>query len=194
MSVCDSQHSASGGGKTDIPRPHASPHAFNTLGTHWVRTHSNTTRRYCAVVISHTHLARSHARGHGTGDEVMQQREVGALEEGTAHPVRRVSEPVVVGADEHLCARRPRQTWLTGSGDGRAVGGAGGQGLAGRGGPQLGAAPAIPRRLVRLLGATLAEPWPALLSPRVPPPSRRRSGRASAGLMIDLRRARARAP
>ena len=32
----------------------------------------------------------------------------------------------------------------------------------GRGGPQLGAVPVIPRRLARLLGATLAEPWRAL--------------------------------
>ena len=160
----------------DIPGPHASPHAFNTLGTHWVRTHSNTTRRYCAVVISHTHLARSHARGHGTGDEVMQQREVGALEEGTAHPVRRVSEPVVVGADEHLCAWRPRQTWVAGSGDGR-----------------LEARP----QLVAEAGRSSVPPRPshgawrgcsaALLGAS-------HSGLASAGLMVDLRRARARAP
>ena len=140
-----------------------------TLGTHWVRTHSNTTRRYCAVVISHTHLAPSHARGHGTGDEVMQQREVGALEEGTAHPVRRVSEPVVVGADEHLCARRPRQTWVAGSGGGRTEAGPQLVAEAGRSSvpprPSHGAWRGCSAPLWPNLGGPLLSP----ISPRVPP-------------------------
>ena len=38
----------------------------------------------------------SSARGHGTGDEVVQQGEVCALEECAAHPVRGVGHPVVV--------------------------------------------------------------------------------------------------
>ena len=76
--------------------------------------------------------ARSRARGHGTGDEVVQQGEVRALEECASHPVRRVSHPVVVGADQHLgenqgqhgrtALKRPKR-------------------LIGRGWPHLGAVP-----------------------------------------------------
>ena len=60
------------------------------------------TRVYPSTNIPLQAHARSRARGHGTGDEVVQQGEVRALEECASHPVRRVSHPVVVGADQHL--------------------------------------------------------------------------------------------
>ena len=41
------------------------------------------------------------SRSHGAGDEIVQQGQIGTLEELAAHPVGGVGAPVIVRADEH---------------------------------------------------------------------------------------------